>query len=85
MRNSAAPQDLDSNSGPETPVPALFLSRGCLSTPSSRLGPGASKLGLSAIPFGNQYRDQPPETTPALEEIQPQPERSGDSRARYPR
>jgi len=48
-------RDLDSNSGPETPVPVLLLSRGCLSTPSSRLGPGASTLGLSAIPFGNQY------------------------------
>ena len=56
MGNCAAMRDLDSNSGPETPVPVLLLSRGCLSTPSSRLGPGASTLGLSAIPFGNQYR-----------------------------
>ena len=55
MGNCAAMRDLDSNSGPETPVPVLLLSRGCLSTPSSRLGTGASKLGLSAIPFGNQY------------------------------
>jgi len=44
-----------SDSGAETPVPALFLGRGCSSTPSSRLGPGASALGLSAIFFGNQY------------------------------
>gem|GEM_PF-2786112 len=44
-----------SDSGAETPVPALLFGRGCLSTPSSRLGPDASALGLSAIFFGNQY------------------------------
>jgi len=40
----------NSDSGVETPVPALFLGRGCSSTPPSRFGTGASKLGLSAGP-----------------------------------
>jgi len=30
MGKCAATRDLVSDSGPETPVPALFLSRGCL-------------------------------------------------------
>jgi len=45
----------NSDSGEETPVPALLLGRGCSSTPSSRIGPGASTRGISAISFGNQY------------------------------
>ena len=49
----------NSDTGGETPVPALFLGRGCSSTPSSRLGPGASTRGISAISFGNQYRPFP--------------------------
>ncbi len=47
----------NSDTGGETPVPALFLGRGCSSTPSSRLGPGASTRGISTISFGNQYND----------------------------
>ena len=43
------------DSGVETPVPALFLGRGCSSTPSSRVGPDASAHGISAISLGNQY------------------------------
>jgi hypothetical protein len=40
-----------SDSGPETPVPALFFRRGCSSAPSSRLGLGACGRG----PFGNLF------------------------------
>jgi len=40
----------NSDSGEETPVPALFLGRGCSSIPSSRLGPGASTRGPSTGP-----------------------------------
>ena len=40
----------NSDSGEETPVSALFPCRGCSSTPSSRLGPGASTRGPSTGP-----------------------------------
>jgi hypothetical protein len=40
-----------SDSGLETPIPALFFSRGCPSAPSSRLGLGASGRGA----FGNLF------------------------------
>jgi len=40
----------NSDSGVEAPVPALFLGRGCSSTPSSRLGPGVSTRGPSTGP-----------------------------------
>ena len=39
----------NSDSGVETPVPALFLGRGCSSTPTSRLGPDASAHGPSTL------------------------------------
>ena len=51
MGNYAAARDLDSDSGVETPVPALFIGRGCSSTPS--LTPWTRRS--HARPFGNPF------------------------------